>query len=208
MSIYQNEPWNASFPKRPPHLTGIALKKRENEIKRNYNSKDYKKINNKATKERWSAEAKYYLLSKIRDNNYKYFNEMKLYDELFDEFRKSINSEILTNTKKIFNYKIPNRGKEDLEKHYGKLFRNFLRDSGYYQEANNNSKFNNSRNNSNNATQPMVVNKTNADTQPTKKRRRLSGGRKNKKKSKRKIHKGPRGGKYYIKKGKKVYIRK
>lgn len=35
----------------------------------------------------------------------------------------------------------------------------------------------------------------------------ISGGRK-KTKSKRKIHKGPRGGKYYIKNGKKVYIRK
>tara|TARA_B100000674_G_C37757952_1_gene876537 strand:+ start:103 stop:723 length:621 start_codon:yes stop_codon:yes gene_type:complete len=206
MSIYQNEPWNASFPKRPPHLTGNALNKREKEIKEYYNSKDYKKINNKATKKRWSAEAKYYLLSKIRDNNYKYFNEMKLYDELFDEFRKSINYEILTNTKKIFNYQIPNRDKEDLEKHYGKRFRNFLRNSGYYQEANNNfrnnSNFNNTINNSNNATQPMAA------TQPTKKRRRLSGGSKKKKKSKRKIHKGPRGGKYYIKKGKKVYLRK
>ena len=35
----------------------------------------------------------------------------------------------------------------------------------------------------------------------------ISGGRK-KTKSKRKIHKGPRGGKYYINNGKKVYIRK
>ena len=44
LNIYlPNEPWNASFPKRPPHLTGIALKKRENEIKRNNFLKNQKK---------------------------------------------------------------------------------------------------------------------------------------------------------------------
>ena len=222
MSNYNNEPWNANFLKRSSHLTGNALRKRENNIRKKYiNSQTTKNI---ANKKRRSKALKNYLLTTIKNDNYKYFDTMKLYDDLFDEFMVNIDYEISNNTKKFYFNKIPNRGKEDLKKYYDNRFRDFLRGSGYYQEANNNfrnsSNFNNSRNNSNNATQsmaatqsmvatqPMVVNKTNTDTQPTKKRRRLSGGRKKKKKSKRKIHKGPRGGKYYIKKGKKVYLKK
>ena len=72
---------------------------------------------------------------------------------------------------------------------------------------NNNRKFKvlKKRANSNNLTQANSNNLTQAQplslTQPRPIRK---GG----KKSKQKIHKGPRGGKYYIKKGKKVYLRK
>jgi len=59
-----------------------------------------------------------------------------------------------------------------------------------------------SRNNRNNINNKLTF--TQRQRQPVKKRPRKKGG----KKSKRKIHIGPRGGKYYIKKGKKVYLKK